>query len=262
MPTCARSWLWALLATVIVTSTARAQQAPAVTPVAPASAPAPAAAAPEAASAPAPTAPVAVPAPSPTASEAARAGATVPAAARPARAPRRVFLQPVRRPVVEPAASPTWFRGPLAAAYLAPPLAFAIDGLVAGDDAIVLPVLLGLVGLSVPPLVHVAHGDASGAGYSVLGMLSGTGVGVLSGLAIGHLAPGDASRGDAQKRDALVFGFLGFLTWAVLDVTFFAYGHPRGPRSSSATVLPTFAQSANGGVAYADGLEVRVVGAL
>jgi hypothetical protein len=80
-----------------------------------------------------------------------------------------------------------------------------------------------LVGLSVPLLVHVANSDASGALYSLLGMLASVGAGALVGYTVGRIAPGDATQSQATARDAAMLGVAGYLVWATFDVAFFAY---------------------------------------
>jgi hypothetical protein len=90
--------------------------------------------------------------------------------------------------------------------------------------------------------------------------LAATGVGALSGLAIGHIAPGATSRKRAQQRDAAVFGSVGHVLWALLDIRFFAYGRPSGS-IAFATLAPTFAGIASSGGMRADGAELLVASA-
>lgn len=115
-----------------------------------------------------------------------------------------------------------WFRGPLAAAYLAPPVGLALVGLVEPGSRI-WPSTLAIVASATPALMHSAYGDSTGAWYTILGMLSSVAVGSLTGVAIGHLAPGELPRDKARERDALTFGTLAYAGWALLDVAFFAY---------------------------------------
>jgi hypothetical protein len=49
----------------------------------------------------------------------------------------------------------------------------------------VLPALIGVAGVSVPPLVHSLQRDSSGGVRSLVGMLGASGAGALSGVAIG-----------------------------------------------------------------------------
>lgn len=194
----------------------------------------------------------------------ARSAETSPSETMPARHARARHMERTRRPYRRAPAreQPVWFRGPLAAAYFAPPLAFAVDALIAGGDAVLVPTLLGLAAFAAPPLVHVAYGDASGAGYAALGMLGATGVGVLSGLALARLAPGDGSRSEARVRDAIAFGFAGYTLWALLDVSFFSYGYPRRQTTFSAAVLPTFTTNARTTALPANGVELHIAGTL
>lgn len=115
-----------------------------------------------------------------------------------------------------------WFRGPLAASYLAPLVGFSVFVLGANRQNFLWPGFVGAVSLSAPPLVHVAHDDGMGALYSFIGMLTSSGAGAFAGYAIGRLAPAEGS-----GRDALVFGLLGYAIWAVIDVAFFAYHDER-----------------------------------
>jgi hypothetical protein len=122
--------------------------------------------------------------------------------------------------------APRWFRGELAAAYLAPPLALVVLTFTGNNDAIFFTSLLGVAGVAVPPLVHSLEGDSSGAFRSLLGMVGASGTGALSGVAIGHIAPGDTTHDRAEKRDAAVFGLLGYSLWALIDIAFFAVVTP------------------------------------
>ena len=116
-----------------------------------------------------------------------------------------------------------WFRGPLAAAYLAPLVGASVFALGAHSDSYFLPAVIGLPGLSAPPLVHSANADSSGALHALLGMLASAGTGALAGYTIGHIAPGGAARGQVATRDALMLGIVGYAIWALLDIAFFAY---------------------------------------
>jgi hypothetical protein len=116
-----------------------------------------------------------------------------------------------------------WFRGPLAASYLAPLVGLSIFALGVRSEAYVFPTLVGLAGLSAPPLVHAANGDASGGLYALLGMLASAGAGALAGYTVGQIAPGGTAHGQASARDAAMLGVVGYVVWAVFDVAFFAY---------------------------------------
>jgi hypothetical protein len=152
---------------------------------------------------------------------------------------------------------PHWFRGELAAAYLAPPVALALVSFTANKDAIFWPTMIGLVGVSMPPLVHSLEGDSTGALYSLAGMVGASGAGALSGVAIGHLAPGDTTHERAEQRDAAVFGLLGYSLWALIDVAFFAVVAPPSQRMT-ATFVPA---GATPGL-LPSGVERRLAGAI
>ncbi|HKP60375.1 MAG TPA: hypothetical protein VJV78_26800 [Polyangiales bacterium] len=115
-----------------------------------------------------------------------------------------------------------WFRGPLAASYLAPLVGLSVFALGANKQNFIWPGLVGAVSLFTPTLVHVAHDDAKGGLYAFIGMLTSSGVGAFAGYTISRLAPAEGS-----ARDALVFGLLGYAIWAVLDVAFFGYHDER-----------------------------------
>ncbi|HTU59670.1 MAG TPA: hypothetical protein VMF89_14565 [Polyangiales bacterium] len=115
-----------------------------------------------------------------------------------------------------------WYRGPLAASYLAPPVGFAVLAFTVDKETIIPPVLAGLIGVALPPIIHAAHNNSAGAWYSLLGIVGSVAVGALLGAAVGHLAPGDDSRKAAQEHNAIVFGSAGYSLWALLDTAFFA----------------------------------------
>lgn len=166
----------------------------------------------------------------------------------------RQRLEPLR--VLGPAReAPHWFRGELAAAYLAPPVALAIFALTAGKDAILVPALIGVAGVAMPPLVHSLNGDSSGALYALLGMTAASGAGAFSGVAIGHLAPGDTTEKRAAQHDAAVFGLLGYSMWALIDVMFFAVAAPPSSGLVASLVPRTGPASARGLIP--NGLELR-----
>jgi hypothetical protein len=93
-----------------------------------------------------------------------------------------------------------WYRGPLAAAYVAPPVGFAVAALALDKEAIAMPILAGLLGLTRPAIVHAAHDNSADAWYSVLGVIGSIAAGGLLGAAVGDLAPGSLSRADAPPH--------------------------------------------------------------
>ncbi len=176
----------------------------------------------------------------------------------------------VRPRPVQQAEELQWFRGPLAAAYLAPPLALSVD-LAAGSQAGFGAVLVTLVGVPAPALVHMVYDDRSGAGYAILGMLLATGAGAVSGAAVASFAPTCApGRHDqicgksAERLFAAVFGFVGYLSWVMLDVGFFA--HPAAPSSAdsarvSAAVVPVLEAPGLATSGVAGATKLRIAGA-
>jgi hypothetical protein len=89
-------------------------------------------------------------------------------------------------------------------------------------ESFIFPSIVGIVGVSAPPLVHVAHDDAIGGFYAFLGMFTSAGVGAFAGYAVGRVAPGGLTKSEAAARDAAMLAIVGYAIWALLDVAFFA----------------------------------------
>jgi len=79
-----------------------------------------------------------------------------------------------------------------------------------------------LLGVALPPIIHAAHGNGSGAWYSLLGIVSSVAVGALLGAAVGHLTAGGDAHTNTQEQNVLVFGYVSYSLWALLDTAFFA----------------------------------------
>jgi hypothetical protein len=120
-----------------------------------------------------------------------------------------------------------WFRGPLAASYLGPVAGLSFFALGLSNESFIFPGIVGVLGVSAPTLVHVAHDDAIGGFYAFLGMFTSAGVGAFAGYAIGHIAPGGLTKSEAAARDGAMLAIVGYAIWAVLDIAFFAYHDER-----------------------------------
>jgi hypothetical protein len=122
-----------------------------------------------------------------------------------------------------------WYREPLLAGYLVPPVALGVTALVQENPPPIWFILVGGIGVFTPPVIHVVNDNSQGAWGSFLGMVGASGAGALLGATVAELAP-ECGENDTKSvcRDdirGLLVGSLasvGYLSWVIIDVALFA----------------------------------------
>jgi len=150
-----------------------------------------------------------------------------------------------------------WYREPLLAGYLAPPVALGVTTALTSIDQnnpSLLPIaIVGGIGFFAPPAVHLLYDNFPGIWISIVGMLGSAGAGALMGAAVTELAPScdeDDPHGVCRDdvRGLMIGGLagLGYLTWVVIDVGFFARRPSDRQYALQPAVRPVFAQRPDG----------------